>query len=87
MSKKEELLYFIENEFNEDNECLITFELLIENDESNERTWIANKEQLNRLINNRFNDDLIGVLDQEIQFQINSWGTINKEEVYHEESV
>lgn len=46
MSKKEELLYFIENEFNEDNECLITFELLIENDESNERTWIANKEQL-----------------------------------------
>lgn len=87
MSKKEELLYFIENEFNEDNECLITFELLIENDESNERTWIANKEQLNRLINNRFNDDLLGVLDQEIEFQINSWGTINKEEVYHEESV
>ena len=72
MTIKENLLNFLNTQFN-DTMFLATRETLLEANLSNTRTWVATKERLIELITTRFDDNLVGVLDQEIAFQIHSW--------------
>jgi len=79
MTKKQELLLFIQENINDTN-MLFTSEIFIEDDKELTRTYAVRTERLPIIINSSFNDDLIGNLPNDKHtVKINNWTTVPRQ--------
>lgn len=80
VSKKQDLIHYIDTELKGKTHFLKTTELLVSYDIPNEREWFVRNEDLLEILES-FNDYLVGYVDSEL-IQIISWEKIERDEQY-----
>ena len=80
MSKKQDLIHYIDTELKDKKHFLKTTEFLVSYDIPNEREWFVRNEDLLEILDS-FNDYLVGYIDGEL-IQIVSWEKIERDERY-----
>lgn len=80
VSKKQDLIHYIDTELKGKTHFLKTTEFLVSYDIPNEREWFVRNEDLLEILDS-FNDYLVGYVDSEL-IQIISWEKIERNEQY-----